>query len=582
MDIALPTDSRRARPRGLAMRVVALLLCVGLVPLSLGVLILQHQSRAHERSTLDRSLQDEATREAASLESYFERARAIILVTAHNAAFQQFYALPGSRDQKLAAGGPVVSGVHSALRYIEHLYPTSIGEICFIDAAGPENARVVHERQAKIGELTKDESGNPFFAPTFALKVGQVYQARPYVSPDTGDWVISNSTLVPFPDRAKHAIVHFEVTIESFRRQAAASSGHELVVVDAQSGAVVFDSELAQRRDAALGRPGDARFRELVRVGRQSGTIDLAGLRAAYKRLPERAGNANDWYVVALAKPAGRLNLAANLSALGALAAAVVLAALFMARRYARVSHDLAVTRELSAEELHASEQRYRELWKEAEAARGQLSEQNEKLLELDRMKDEFVALVSHELRTPLTSIRGYLELVLDGDAGELSPEQRRCLGVVERNSQRLLRLVGDLLFIAQLESGRLELVRAPVDLAEVVASSADAARPLAEEKEITLTVAIGNGSHTIDGDRARLGQLLDNLVSNALKFTPAGGTVTVQCARDADAVTISVADTGMGIPKDEQHRLFERFFRTSAATSSAIQGTGLGLSFYM
>ena len=131
-----------------------------------------------------------------------------------------------------------------------------------------------------------------------------------------------------------------------------------------------------------------------------------------------------------------------------------------------------------------------RRLEQEREEFTRELEVRNERLLELDHLKDEFVALVSHELRTPLTSIRGYLELVLDGEAGEVTDEQRQFLGVVERNANRLLDLVGDLLFLAQIEAGKLSLEFGAVDLAAVAAESVETARPLAEEKEITLTLA--------------------------------------------------------------------------------------------
>jgi two-component system, sensor histidine kinase and response regulator len=219
---------------------------------------------------------------------------------------------------------------------------------------------------------------------------------------------------------------------------------------------------------------------------------------------------------------------------------------------------------------------------KRAEAERERLlvveREQNERLRELDRLKDEFVALVSHELRTPLTSIRGYLELVLDGEGGELTEEQRQFLGVVERNADRLLALVGDLLFLAQIEAGKLSLEFGAVDLGAVASESVDAARPLADEKEITLSLAVGPVP-LLAGDAARIGQLVDNLVSNALKFTPEGGRVDVRAqARNSSAV-IEVRDSGIGIPAEEQERLFERFFRSSNATERQIQGTGLGLA---
>lgn len=214
----------------------------------------------------------------------------------------------------------------------------------------------------------------------------------------------------------------------------------------------------------------------------------------------------------------------------------------------------------------------------EAESARRAMAEQNKRLRELDRLKDEFLSLVSHELRTPLTSIRGYLDLVLDEEAGELNAEQRRFLQAVERNSGRLLRLVGDLLFVAQADAGRLSLEQAKVDLAGLAADCVEGAAPAAAEKSITL-VLDATPVPAFVGDRGRLAQVLDNLVSNALKFTPEGGTVEVSTKLTGNRVSIEVSDTGIGIPVADQPRLFERFFRSSVAEDQAIPGTGLGLA---
>ncbi len=194
-----------------------------------------------------------------------------------------------------------------------------------------------------------------------------------------------------------------------------------------------------------------------------------------------------------------------------------------------------------------------------------------------DEMKDEFLALVSHELRTPLTSIRGYLELVLE-EPDELSEEQLRFLRTVERNSDRLLRLVSDLLFVAEIEAMAVSIAPEPVSVDRLAEESVDSAAPAAEAGGIALVLKAGARAE-INADRARLGQLLDNLVSNALKFTPAGGRVVVKTMREDGLAVIEVRDTGMGIPADEQEQLFERFFRTRAATERAIQGTGLGLT---
>ena len=211
----------------------------------------------------------------------------------------------------------------------------------------------------------------------------------------------------------------------------------------------------------------------------------------------------------------------------------------------------------------------------EAESVQRLLAEQNERLRELDRLKDEFVSLVSHELRTPLTSIRGYVELML---AEELNDDQRRFLGIVDRNSERLLHLVSDLLFLAQIEAGKLAIEVGSLDLKKVVEECIEAATAVAESNGIELEAELER-LPKIEGDRVRLHQVLDNLLSNALKFTPSGGRVDVRLRRDGETAVVEVADSGLGIPEEEQARLFERFFRSSSATENAIPGTGLGLT---
>jgi signal transduction histidine kinase len=211
----------------------------------------------------------------------------------------------------------------------------------------------------------------------------------------------------------------------------------------------------------------------------------------------------------------------------------------------------------------------------ESESAQRQLALQNEQLLEADRVKDEFVALISHDLRTPLTSIMGYLELTLDD--GNLTEEQRGYLDIVDRNADRLLRLVNDLLFVARLEAGQLDLNPGELDLAAVVRQSVAEAEPRAAAGGIELTCEASDVP-ALRADRGRMFQLMDNLVSNAIKFTPAGGDVRVSLTPVNGVVRLEVSDTGIGIASAEQRLLFERFFRASTASDRQIPGTGLGL----
>jgi PAS domain S-box-containing protein len=205
-----------------------------------------------------------------------------------------------------------------------------------------------------------------------------------------------------------------------------------------------------------------------------------------------------------------------------------------------------------------------------------ELEQQNAQLRQLDTLKDEFVALVSHELRTPLTSIRGYLELVTEDT--NLTTEQLRFLETIDRNAQRLQRVVGDLLFVAQVEAGKLSLEVGNVDPNTLVEEAVQAAQPSASAKSIDLTANFGELPE-IRGDRARLAQVLDNFISNAIKFTATGGSVVVATRVLGGDVEVVVSDNGMGIPANELPLLFERFFRAERATSGAIPGTGLGLA---
>src|SRR5919198_561851 len=217
---------------------IALVLSIALLALGLGVAVNDHNR--HE-ATVERTMDDEATAHAAALDAALARARTITLVMAHNAAFRGFYLEPGSRASKLRPGSTYIDGANDALVYLETLFPKQIGELCFIDRSGSENARVVHGKRAPVSDLSPDEGENPFFAPTFALRAGQVFQSRPYVSPDTHDWVIGNATPIPLgPRRRSVAIVHYELSVESFRQQLRPDDDdYDLTVIDARSGRVV-------------------------------------------------------------------------------------------------------------------------------------------------------------------------------------------------------------------------------------------------------------------------------------------------------------------------------------------------------
>jgi diguanylate cyclase (GGDEF)-like protein len=277
---------------------VTLLLALCLLPAGMGAAMGQ---RSQARAALDTGLAHAAKEQANVVSDYFARARSLTLLGAHNPAFTHFYGLRGDRITKIRTNPELMQEVNDGLGYLETLFPGSIGEACFIDRSGPEVARMVRGVRATLPDLSPDESKNPFFAPTFALPIGSVYQARPYVSPDTKEWVISNSTPLDTADRSKPAIVHFEVTVESFRAAAAKIGQYDVNVVDRRTGQIVLDSHQPQGVGAPLGRPGDTRFAALTGLAPSSGQLMVDGRPAAYQRLEQTSGNVNDWIVVAVA-----------------------------------------------------------------------------------------------------------------------------------------------------------------------------------------------------------------------------------------------------------------------------------------
>jgi signal transduction histidine kinase len=185
---------------------------------------------------------------------------------------------------------------------------------------------------------------------------------------------------------------------------------------------------------------------------------------------------------------------------------------------------------------------------------------------------------VSHELRTPLTAIRGYLEIVLGGEPGPLTPEQQRCLEIVDASCKQLLRVVSDLLLIGKSEAGQLALEIAEVDLRALLAECVVAAKPSADAKLIELRLADESAIEPIAGDYGRLSQAVANIISNAIKFTEVGH-VDVRLLAEPERAVVEIADTGVGVPATEVDHLFVPFFRASTATREAIPGAGLGLS---
>jgi signal transduction histidine kinase len=216
------------------------------------------------------------------------------------------------------------------------------------------------------------------------------------------------------------------------------------------------------------------------------------------------------------------------------------------------------------------------QLYESLQASYHDLEAAYDALRELDRMKSELIQNISHELRTPLTFIRGYLELLQDGDMGDMNREQKAALDIVADKASLLSRLVDD---IITLQYGREHIQLHPLPLAEVGRNALRAAQASADQAQIALRHNIPDDLPPVLGDEQRLSQVLDNLLSNALKFSSPGGTVTVSMCQEGRFIRTEVEDQGIGIPADKLHHVFERFYQVDGSTARRFGGTGLGLS---
>jgi len=200
-------------------------------------------------------------------------------------------------------------------------------------------------------------------------------------------------------------------------------------------------------------------------------------------------------------------------------------------------------------------------------------------LEEVSHLKTEFVSLVSHDLRTPLTAIQGYVKLILAGHTGELTPVQSEFLATVNRNTDRLVALINDVLDISRIEAGKMDLVLESLDLADVINRELEPLKTQAEEKEIAIVVGIEEGTPRVRADTHRLGQIIDNLVSNAIKYSPGRSTVKITANPVGSNVLVKVIDCGIGISPEERGKVFQRFYRGQNDVVRSTWGTGLGLS---
>ena len=214
----------------------------------------------------------------------------------------------------------------------------------------------------------------------------------------------------------------------------------------------------------------------------------------------------------------------------------------------------------------------------ELAATNKELNEANAKLRELSEMKEEFLALTTHDLRSPLTVISGVISFFTSGRLGELTPEQKNMVAMMERNAQSLIELVNDLLDASQLESGTMRLELASIDLRGLFDELRETMEPLAREKSLKVEEDLPADIPPVEADRAKLRRILVNLVSNAIKFTSRGGRVTMRARREDGSVRVSVSDTGVGIAPEDVKRLFDKYEQARSRATRGEKGTGLGL----
>jgi signal transduction histidine kinase len=228
--------------------------------------------------------------------------------------------------------------------------------------------------------------------------------------------------------------------------------------------------------------------------------------------------------------------------------------------------------------ELEEKREELEELNRQLNQSNKELNEANAKLRELSELKEEFLALTTHDLRSPLTVISGVISFFTSGRLGELSPEQKNMVSMMERNTQSLIELVNDLLDASKLESGTMRLDIASIELRALFDELHEAMEPLAREKEISLKEKLAPALPPVEADRTKLRRILVNLLSNALKFTPKRGEVEVRAGLEGDRVRIVVADTGVGIAPEDVKRLFDKYEQARSRATRGEKGTGLGL----
>ncbi len=217
-------------------------------------------------------------------------------------------------------------------------------------------------------------------------------------------------------------------------------------------------------------------------------------------------------------------------------------------------------------------------LFEENQYVLRQLKESNAKLKALDEAKDDFISMASHQLRTPLTSIKGYLSMVMEGDAGEINDTQKNMLGQAYFSSQRMVYLIADLLNVSRLRTGKFIIEAAPVNLANVVEEEMRQLKETAKSRSLSFEYEKPVDFPEIMLDETKTRQVIMNFADNAIYYTPAGGKIKVRLINNPHTIELRVEDNGIGVPKDEQQHMFTKFYRAGNARKARPDGTGLGL----
>lgn len=207
-----------------------------------------------------------------------------------------------------------------------------------------------------------------------------------------------------------------------------------------------------------------------------------------------------------------------------------------------------------------------------------QLQKANSKLRALDESKDEFISMASHQLRTPLTSVKGYVSMVLDGDAGKVTTKQKDLLHQAFISSQRMVDLIADLLNVSRLRTGKFVIESKPTNLDELIKSEIDQLVETAKAKDITLTYNKPKDFPILMFDETKIRQVIMNFADNSIYYTPQGGHIQVSLVNKPEVIEFTVTDDGIGVPRSEQHHLFTKFYRAGNARQARPDGTGLGL----